>query len=215
MQLEVILAAQALNLGRSWWTVASQMATLANFYLTTWEEYHTGQLYLAAFSGPVEGILLIVGIYVISGIYGPQFWDVGILTFTRLDRIPFLEQNIPNIGLNESFMVFGAFGVAFNIASRFVIRTLFSLDPLINFDGVQLCERMACNPLCQQIHDSTLARPASIRLLRSPASDLAGFSFVLQFRHHPFSHIRPLPMCLGLTVCPYRWTYDSSSCNQF
>lgn len=42
MQLEVIIAAQALNLGRSWWTVASQIATLANFYLTTWEEYHTG-----------------------------------------------------------------------------------------------------------------------------------------------------------------------------
>lgn len=41
-QLEVILCARALNLGRSWWTVASQIATLANFYLTTWEEYHTG-----------------------------------------------------------------------------------------------------------------------------------------------------------------------------
>lgn len=41
-KLEVILAARALNLGRSWWTVASQIATLANFYLTTWEEYHTG-----------------------------------------------------------------------------------------------------------------------------------------------------------------------------
>ncbi len=122
------------------------MATLANFYLTTWEEYHTGQLYLAAFSGPVEGILLIVGIYVISGIYGPQFWDVGVLTFTRLDRIPLLEKNIPNIGLNETFMVFGAFGVAFNIASRFAIRTPVSLDPLIDFDDdMQLCERMACN----------------------------------------------------------------------
>jgi ethanolaminephosphotransferase len=88
--LEAILAAHALNLGRSWWTVASQIATLANFYLTTWEEYHTGlfdhslsvtglnigslistgQLYLGVFSGPVEGILMIVGIYTITGFYG-------------------------------------------------------------------------------------------------------------------------------------------------
>ncbi|KAG6894146.1 hypothetical protein C0992_007340 [Termitomyces sp. T32_za158] len=68
--LEVLLASQALNLGRSWWTVASQIATLANFYLTTWEEYHTGQLYLGVFSGPVEGILMIVIIYLLSGIYG-------------------------------------------------------------------------------------------------------------------------------------------------
>ena len=43
-QLEVLLASNALGLGRSWWTIASQIATLANFYLTTWEEYHTGML---------------------------------------------------------------------------------------------------------------------------------------------------------------------------
>jgi hypothetical protein len=41
-QLEVLLCAAALNIGQGWWTVASQVGTLANFYLTTWEEYHTG-----------------------------------------------------------------------------------------------------------------------------------------------------------------------------
>lgn len=70
MQLEAILTCYALNLGRSWWTVASQIATLANFYLTTWEEYHTGQLFLGVFSGPVEGILMIVGLYILTGLYG-------------------------------------------------------------------------------------------------------------------------------------------------
>jgi hypothetical protein len=29
-----------------------------------------GQLYLGVFSGPVEGILMIIAIYVISGLYG-------------------------------------------------------------------------------------------------------------------------------------------------
>ena len=57
-------------MGRSWWTIASQCATLANFYLSTWEEYHTGQLFLGYFSGPVEGILMIVVIYFISGVFG-------------------------------------------------------------------------------------------------------------------------------------------------
>lgn len=117
--LEVVLASRALNLGRSWWTVASQIATLANFYLTTWEEYHTGVLYLGPFSGPVEGILMIVIIYVITGIFGPTFWDKKLLTFTRLDRIPQVVQHVPNIGLNESFMVFGAFALAFNIFSSY------------------------------------------------------------------------------------------------
>ncbi|EGN93675.1 hypothetical protein SERLA73DRAFT_189407 [Serpula lacrymans var. lacrymans S7.3] len=117
--LEVVLAARALNLGRSWWTVASQCATLANFYLTTWEEYYTGQLYLGVFSGPVEGILMIVAIYVITGLFGTSFWDQRILTFTRLDRIPRIASSIPNLPLNESFMVFGAFGLAFNILSSY------------------------------------------------------------------------------------------------
>ena len=46
-QLEVILSAAAMNLGMGWWTVATQGFTLANFYLTTWEEYHTGVRFFA------------------------------------------------------------------------------------------------------------------------------------------------------------------------
>jgi len=77
---------------------------------------------------------MIVIIYVITGIFGkikffdksldltritgPAFWDKKLLTFTHLDRIPQVVQHVPNIGLNESFMVFGAFGLAFNIFSR-------------------------------------------------------------------------------------------------
>ncbi|KAJ7638311.1 choline ethanolaminephosphotransferase [Roridomyces roridus] len=116
--LEVILASQALNLGRSWWTVASQIATLANFYLTTWEEYHTGQLYLAEFSGPVEGILLICSIFIITGFYGPSFWDQGIISLLHLTNVPFINQ-LPDLPLNDSFMVFGAFGVCFNVLSSY------------------------------------------------------------------------------------------------
>lgn len=119
---EVILASHALNLGRSWWTVASQIATLANFYLTTWEEYHTGQLYLSAFSGPVEGIILIVLVYVITALNGPAFWDTPLVQFVYLDRLaPGLVAQLPTylqgFGTNEAFMAFGAAGVVFNSAS--------------------------------------------------------------------------------------------------
>jgi ethanolaminephosphotransferase len=77
---------------------------------------------------------MILIIYVITGIFGkitifdkildltritgPTFWDKKISTFTHLDRIPQVPQHVPNIGLNESFMVFGASGLAFNIFSR-------------------------------------------------------------------------------------------------
>lgn len=91
-------------------TVICLIGTNANFYLSTWEEYHTGTLYLSEFSGPVEGILLIVGVFAVTGFVGasffwllffvgnarlmftlrtgPEFWDNGVLTITGLNSIP-------------------------------------------------------------------------------------------------------------------------------
>ncbi|PIL31284.1 hypothetical protein GSI_05982 [Ganoderma sinense ZZ0214-1] len=117
--LEVILCARALNLGRSWWTVASQIATLANFYLTTWEEYHTGQLFLGFFSGPVEGILSIVAVYVVTGFTGPEFWDRDFLATTHLDRYPIILEYVPRLGLNDAFMVLGGVVLAYNIVTSY------------------------------------------------------------------------------------------------
>ncbi|TBU42250.1 Choline/ethanolaminephosphotransferase [Dichomitus squalens] len=117
--LEVILCARALNLGRSWWTVASQVATLANFYLTTWEEYHTGQLFLGFFSGPVEGILSIVAMYIVTGFVGPEFWDRDFLATTHLDRYPIVLRYVPRIGLNDAFMALGGIVLAYNIVTSY------------------------------------------------------------------------------------------------
>jgi hypothetical protein len=50
--------------------VSLHRLALGNFYLTTWEEYHTGVLYLGYFSGPVEGILAIVLLFMITGAAG-------------------------------------------------------------------------------------------------------------------------------------------------
>jgi hypothetical protein len=77
--LEVILAQAAFGYSRSWWTVASQAAAISNFYLSTWEEYHTGTLYLSAFSGPVEGILMICVMYAITALKGPAVWATPII----------------------------------------------------------------------------------------------------------------------------------------
>ena len=49
---------------------------------------------------------------------GATFWDQRFLDVTRLRHIPAIEQRIPDIALNEAFMVFGAFGLAFNIIVR-------------------------------------------------------------------------------------------------
>ncbi|KAN0061425.1 hypothetical protein ACQY0O_006272 [Thecaphora frezii] len=120
--LECVLCAAALNLGRSWWAPASLVATLANFYLTTWEEYHTGTLFLSAFSGPVEGILMIVFIYALTGFAGGSlFWDRGILNVTGLASIGVVGEKYAwlNLPLNDAFLTFAAVGLGFNVVASY------------------------------------------------------------------------------------------------
>ncbi|RUP48453.1 choline ethanolaminephosphotransferase [Jimgerdemannia flammicorona] len=89
---------------------------LGSFYLSTWEEYHTGTLYLSYFSGPVEGILAIIAIHIISGIYGAEVWlthidSLSILPAVAADALPpFLAQ----LQINEAFLLFGAVGLSAN-----------------------------------------------------------------------------------------------------
>jgi ethanolaminephosphotransferase len=78
---------------------------------------------------------MIVGIFIITGVYGkfcsngnattysnggvgPAFWDQPVLTFFGLDNVPLVVKYIPNRGLNDAFMVFGAVGLAINIVTR-------------------------------------------------------------------------------------------------
>ncbi|KAF8753671.1 diacylglycerol cholinephosphotransferase [Rhizoctonia solani] len=116
--LEVILACRALNLGRSWWPISSQIATLANFYLTTWEEFHTGTLYLGYFSGPVEGIIMIVGLYILTGAYGPSTWDRPVTDF--LPGVLNVKGLVGDLKVNETLMVLGAVGLIGNIAASYM-----------------------------------------------------------------------------------------------
>ncbi|ORZ21512.1 hypothetical protein BCR42DRAFT_321324 [Absidia repens] len=84
--LGVMTWASATYLGQSWWTVLSLVASLGNFYLSTWEEYATGVLYLGYFSGPVEGVLMLVGVHLITGYFGPALW-----TLTLEEAVPMFD----------------------------------------------------------------------------------------------------------------------------
>ena len=51
--------------------------------------------------------------------YGPSFWDQKVLHLVGIDRFPLLAKYIPDLGLNDSFMVFGAFSLAANIINSY------------------------------------------------------------------------------------------------
>ncbi|KAI9222539.1 CDP-alcohol phosphatidyltransferase-domain-containing protein [Blastocladiella britannica] len=72
--MSVITLAPVLGYGKSWWMLVSMGSALANFFLSTWEEYHTGILHLGAISGPVEGILIVVSVLLTTGVFGREMW---------------------------------------------------------------------------------------------------------------------------------------------
>ncbi|KAF8606371.1 ethanolaminephosphotransferase [Ceratobasidium sp. AG-I] len=57
-------------------------------WLSTWEEYYTGTLYLGYINGPTEGILIAVGVHLISALFGPSVWHQSVNLPTSLPLIP-------------------------------------------------------------------------------------------------------------------------------
>ncbi len=54
---------------------------------------------------------------------GTQIWDQGILTLLGLEKVEWITSRVPDYGLNEAFMVFGGFALAFNVVIRSALRT--------------------------------------------------------------------------------------------
>ncbi|ODQ82330.1 hypothetical protein BABINDRAFT_158949 [Babjeviella inositovora NRRL Y-12698] len=91
----------------------SQFGTLANFYLSTWEEYHTHVLYLSEISGPVEGILIIIAMHLATGIFGSTIWTTPLF---QLD-LGWLTQGNVGFTATHAYTFIGAAGLYFNIHS--------------------------------------------------------------------------------------------------
>jgi phosphatidylglycerophosphate synthase len=117
--LGVLVFASATNLGYGWEVIIAQAATLFNFYLSTWEEYHTGVLFLSMFSGPVEGILIVVAVFIVTAFKGPFFWHTELFDFLGIEDSSLVNalENTPlrHMTLNHAYLAFAAVGLGFNI----------------------------------------------------------------------------------------------------
>ncbi|EJD53207.1 Choline/ethanolaminephosphotransferase [Auricularia subglabra TFB-10046 SS5] len=83
-------------------------------WFSTWEEYHTHTLYLGYINGPTEGLLIAVGVHLVSGLYGPQIWH----TLLPVDKNEILGRfaNSTEIELVDIF-------IGFVIFSSMIIHT--------------------------------------------------------------------------------------------
>lgn len=116
--LGVIIFSSVAGFGYTWILIISQFATLTNFYLSTWEEYHTHKLFLSEFSGPVEGILSVVGLFIATGAFGSKIWQIK-FQFGDL-----------TLSFTDFYIMFGGLGLYFNIDSaRKNVRKHYKSNP--------------------------------------------------------------------------------------
>ncbi|KAK0723789.1 CDP-alcohol phosphatidyltransferase-domain-containing protein [Apiosordaria backusii] len=128
--LEVLIFAASQNMGQSWKTVATLFASLLTFYVQTWDEYHTKTLTLGIVNGPVEGILILVGVYALTGYKGgASFWQQGMLGTVGIPQSLFggaitIPDGVYQMNFTEWYMVQGTIVLVYNTveSARNVIR---------------------------------------------------------------------------------------------
>ncbi|KAI1432432.1 Choline/ethanolaminephosphotransferase [Xylaria sp. CBS 124048] len=123
--LECLIFAASQNMGQSWYTVASVGASLGTFYVQTWEEYHTKTLTLGIINGPVEGILVLVFVYILTGLKGgASFWQQPMLATVGIPESLGIPDFIYGLSFTQWYMVQGTFFMVYNTvdSARNVIK---------------------------------------------------------------------------------------------
>jgi hypothetical protein len=144
---------------------------------------------------------------------GPSFWDKRLLTLTKLDRIPGLTSVVPNIGLNEAFMVFGTCALAFNIISRWVYIFL-NFGHASNVGGRQLYECTMGDAIERHVHHPPVVVLAALcRGCRDP-SPMASPTELQRRGHHQLCHVCSIPQCMGSAICTSSRENDPSPCHE-
>lgn len=161
------------------------MLAIANFYLTTWEEYHTGVLFLGYFNGPVEGILMITLFYFVTAAKGPEFWLQSIPELLNISTPPFIPKFLADLPLNNHFLVFSAFGLGANIIQRFPLISRVSDDSSLN---VIKARRKANQPVL----------PALLGLI--PFFSMSAIAYTFLSHHEEIVHRHLLPTMLYLGI---------------
>lgn len=123
--LEVLIFAGSQNMGQGWQTVATLFASLMTFYVQTWDEYHTKTLTLGVVNGPVEGILILVGVYALTGhMGGAHFWRQSMLATLGVPEVSWIPGWLYARSFTEWHMMQGAVVLVWNTleSCRNVIR---------------------------------------------------------------------------------------------
>lgn len=134
-----IIFASVFKLGYGKLFMITQFASICNFYTSTWEEYHTHTLFLSEFSGPVEGILMICIVFILTGIFGPDIWTMDLFDID----LSSLGYGIVKIDSSIFYVVTGLGSLYFNIVSA--MKNVGKYYNKINTGNPELAKRQTEN----------------------------------------------------------------------
>ncbi|GJN81365.1 hypothetical protein PLIIFM63780_004898 [Purpureocillium lilacinum] len=113
--LEVLIFAASQNMGQGWKTVATLFASLLTFYVQTWDEYHTKTLTLGIVNGPVEGVLILVGVYALTGFLGgAHIWQRSMLRSLGVPQNLGIPPQVYELSFTDWYLVQGAVVLVLN-----------------------------------------------------------------------------------------------------
>ena len=101
------------------------MIALLTFYTQTWDEYHTKTLTLGVVNGPVEGVLILVGVYALTGYFGgAHIWSNSMLRTFGVPESLGIPSIIYELSFTDWYILQGAVVLVLNTveSSSNVIR---------------------------------------------------------------------------------------------
>ncbi|EHA46412.1 hypothetical protein MCOR27_001037 [Pyricularia oryzae] len=206
--LEVLLFAGSQNMGQSWYTVAVLFSSLLTFYVQTWDEYHTKTLTLGIVNGPVEGVLTIVVVFILTGyLGGASFWQQPMLPTLGVPVFEFLPSFLYKLSFTQIWMVQGTLVLVHNTleSCRNVIkarraqgdRSRYALVGLLPFFGTWSCilAYLFLQPNIRQGHLVPFALFAGIVNAYSVGQIITAHLVHLKF---PYTNVLTLPLAWGV-----------------
>lgn len=103
-----IVQCAAVGTGHSLYAVFIILVACWPMYLSTWEEYHTGVLFLGFINGPTEGLLIAMSVLLCTGFNGVQFWSIPVERFPLIPRrtLSYLQEHDYQPRLIDLFVLF-------------------------------------------------------------------------------------------------------------
>jgi len=119
--LQALITSTLGGFGLGWLCLSQIILPWTMFWLCTWEEYHTGVLYLGYINGPEEGIVSIVSLYIMTYFVGPEFWQrpyKEVFGLQHVSQLPDYKMNMIMFLACLTPVFFGSISITFKVLNH-------------------------------------------------------------------------------------------------